>query len=247
MLKILKTSFLCFIALALHGCASLEYYEFIDPERSANQQFIGTPYVYSGLVETQQDSKNYQFSGVLHDPEDKYLDIAIPNNIAVAEAATVTANLIELKNSNTEQGGGEPALLVVNPDYPFHLDDIKDQPKVFFQQNYLKYQPQALSRLDIEQFNCPNIILLNIDIYEEFPTTLEFGYCETEGDHSTYTWHTALAERIANNVEHEKVFGYQVAYLGFIVTVPVDVIAASFYTLGWGMVSSKNLMTSGEE
>jgi hypothetical protein len=238
MLKILKLSFLYYIILVLYGCASIEYYELIEPERSANQQFIGTPYVYSGLVNTQTDSKNYQFSGVLYDLEDKYLDITI---------ASTEQNLIELTNSDTSQLSGEPALLVVNPDYPFHLDTIKGHPQEFFQQNYLKYQPLALAEIGNEKFECPDIILLNIDIYEEFPTTLEFGYCAKEGDYSTYTWHTSLADKIANNVEHDKMLGYQIAYLGFIVTVPVDVIVASLYTLSWGLVSSKNLMVLGKE
>lgn len=241
MLKILKTPLIFCLFFVLHGCASIEYYGLIEPERSASEQFIDTPYVYSGSVEIQQDSNHYQFSGVLYDQDDKYLDILIPNKILIKE------HLIELSNSDVQKATGEPALLVVNPNYPFHLDAIKNQPQEFFQQNYLKYQPLVLSEIAATKFDCPNIVLLNIDIYEELPTTLEYGFCEIQGDYSSYIWHTILADKIANNVEHDKVFGYQVVYLGFIVTVPVDVIAASFYTLGWAMVSSKNLMVSGEE
>jgi hypothetical protein len=255
MLKILKLSFLLCLFFALHGCASIGYYEFIEPERSASQQFIDTPYVYSGSVEAQQDSNHYQFSGVLHDLDDKYLDITIPNEILIKEHLIVTSasdsklgnNLIELSNTDVKQIVGEPALLVVNPNYPFHLDAIKNHPQGFFQKNYLKYQPVNLSKNTDEKIDCPNIVLLNIDIYEELPTTLEYGACKTKGDYSSYTWHIVLADEVANNVEHDKVFGYQIAYLGFIVTVPVDIIAASFYTLGWALVSTKNLMASGEE
>ena len=254
MKKIIKLSMLWCIAIVMHGCASMEYYEFIEPERSASQQFIGTPYVYSGSVESKQNSKKYQFSGVLYDLDDKYLDITIPNDITEKEHPMISAsldstlrhNLIELSNSEAKQLS-EAALLVVNPSYPFHLDAIKEQPQEFFRQNYLKYQPLVLSAMAPEEFNCPNIVLLNIDVHEELPTTLEYGYCEIKGDKSSYIWHSLLADKIVNNVVHDKMIGHQISYLGFIVTVPFDVITASFYTLGWSLVSSKNLMASGEE
>ena len=243
------------IAMVMHGCASIEYYEFIEPERSASEQFIGTPYVYSGSVESKKDSNHYQFSGVLYDLDDKYLDITIPNNISIKEHPMISAtldsklrhNLIELSNSEVQQVSDKPALLVVNPSYPFHLDLIKEQPQEFFRQNYLKFQPLVLSAMALEEFNCPNIILLNIDVYEELPTTLEYGYCKIKGDNSSYIWHSLMADKIVNNVVHDKMIGHQISYLGFIVTVPFDVITASFYTLGWSLVSSKNLMASGEE
>jgi len=272
MLTIIKLPLLCFILVVLHGCASIEYYEFLEPQRSANQQFIGTPYVYSGLLEIGQKSNHYQFSGVLYDRDDKYLDITIPTSVLAsapinisrldhARASTLQQSerhnkTVELSNSHEKQLTEKqliekPALLVVNPSYPFNLDVIKAQPLDFFQQYYWQYQPEnpigVLSQPAIEDIRCPDILLLNIDVYEELPTTLELGYCKTEGDNSSYTWQSVTSENIANNVEHDKMFGHQVSYLGFLLTVPFDIIAAPFYTLGWGLIASKNLLFSGEE
>jgi len=257
MLTIIKLPFLCFILVVLHGCASIEYYEYLEPQRSANQQFIGTPYVYSGLLEIGQQSNHYQFSGVLYDRDDKYLDITIPTSVSTStptnsirtdhsrvstsQRGELKSKVVELNNSDSKQLTGKPALLVVNPNYPFNLDVIKAQPLGFFQQYGVLSQPA------IEDIRCPDILLLNIDVYEELPTTLELGYCKTEGDNSSYIWHTVTSENIANNVEHNKMFGHQVSYLGFLLTVPFDIIAAPFYTLGWGLIASKNLLFSGEE
>ena len=255
----IKLPLICFLLVALHGCATIEYYQVLEPRRSANQQFMATPYVYSGLFATDQQSHRYQFSGVLYDHDDKYLDVAIPTIITrlnYSMASTLLKdelreNVVELSNSDKKQSIGRPALLVVNPYYPFNPDVIKMQPLDFFQQYYWQYQPQSqvsvLSQSAQEDINCPHILLLNIDIDEELPTIIELGYCTIEGDNSSYSWQTITSESIVNNVEHNKMFGYQVGYLGFLLTVPFDVIAAPFYTLGWGLVASKNLLFAGEE
>lgn len=254
MFKIIKLPFLCFTYMVLQGCATMEYYEFLEPQRSANQQFIDTPYVYSGLVETGAQANTYQFSGVLHDNDDKYLDIIVPANIAVKEHPMVSSvldaklrhNLVELKNTDQEKTLGEPALLVVNPNYPFNLDMIKNKPRDFAEKYYLGYQSQS----DFQpksQSDCPHIILLNIDVYEEFPTTIDIAMCQSRAIKDGYVWQTINAEKISNLVEHDKVFGYQIGYLGFLITVPFDAIVSPFYTLGWGLVASKNLLFSGDE
>ncbi len=267
MLNIIKLPLLCFILVVLHGCASIEYYEFLEPQRSANQQFIGTPYVYSGLLEIGQKSNHYQFSGVLYDRDDKFLDVTVSTTVSTSTPTSITRSdhsrvstsqqgerhnkTIELNNGDEKKLIGKPALLVVNPSYPFNLDLIKAQPLDFFQQYYWQYQPVnpigGLSQPAIEDIRCPDILLLNIDVYEELPTTLELGYCKIEGDNSSYTWQIITSENIANNVEHNKMFGHQIAYLGFLLTVPIDIIIAPFYTLGWGLIASKNLLFSGEE
>jgi hypothetical protein len=259
MQKIMKLCILWLASVILHGCATLEYYELLEPQRSSKQQFIDIPYVYSGSMESNGQEYKFQFSGVLHDGDDKYLDIKIPRDLSRKEHPMISAvldhqlghNLAELSNSDVERSTGEPALLVVNPNYPFNLAAIKSQPALFYQQHHLQYHLQdqslALSQAARGVSDCPNILLLNIDINDERPTTLEYGYCKIKGDHSSYTWQIIDAEKIANHVEHDKIFGHQIAYLGFLVTVPFDVIAAPFYTLGWGLVASKNLMFSGEE
>ena len=249
MFKILKLPLSCFMFIVLQGCASIEYYEFLEPKRSANQQFIDTPYVYSGLVETSEESQNYQFSGVLYDADDKILDITIPTNFA---NNLPRQNLVELSNSDYERKLGEPALLVVNPNYPFNIEDIKSQPDAFSREYYLQYQPLVLSQLaresTVEPSTCPHILLLNIDVYEELPTTLEIGHCvNTDIETNSYVWQTVNAEHILNNVEHDKMFGHQLGYLGFLLTVPFDMIASPFYTLGWGLIASKNLLFSVDE
>lgn len=264
MLKIIKLSLLCFTSVVLHGCATIEYYEFLEPKRSTSQQFIDAPYVYSGRVEINQESHHYQFSGVLHDGTDKFLDIDIPTNIAIKEHpmfsssldAKLGHNMVELSNSDHQRVLGEPALLVVNPNYPFDVDTIKAQPSAFSEEYYLQYQAQSVSENELKEpsapSRCPHILLLNIDIYEELPTTLEIAQCSIEqsgekaGEYS-YVWQTINPDKILNTVEHDKPFGYQVAYLGLLFTVPFDAIVAPIYTLGWGIVSSKNLLFSGEE
>jgi len=253
--KIIKLSMLWSITLVLHGCATIEYYELLEPQRSSSQQFIDIPYVYSGTMESDSKERKFQFSGVLHDGDHKYLDIKIPRDMSIKEHPMISAvldtqlghNIVELSNSDKERLIGEPALLVVNPNYPFNLDMIKAQPELFHQQHYLQYQPLALSQAARGNSDCPNILLLNIDIHDEQPTTLEYGYCKIAGDPSSYAWQVIENERIVNHVEHDKIFGHQVAYLGFLVTVPFDMIVSPFYTLGWGIVASKNLMFSGEE
>lgn len=245
MFNIIKLPLLCFILIVLQGCATIEYYEFLEPQRSAHQQFIDTPYVYSGLVETGVQTHQFQFSGVLYDTDNKILDINIATNIATNVANKEHHNVVELSNSDFERALGEPALLVVNPNYPFNLDAIKAQPDAFAQKYYLQYQPHQPS-------TCPHIVLLNIDIYEELPTTLEFALCQSASANvdkakNSYVWQTINADDISNKVEHDKMFGHQVGYLGFLVTVPFDVIVAPLYTLGWGLVASKNLLFSGEE
>ena len=42
-------------------------------------------------------------------------------------------------------------------------------------------------------------------------------------------------------------FGHQLGYLGFLVTVPFDLLVSPFYTLGWGLIASKNLLFSVDE
>lgn len=249
MLKILKLPLLCFMFIILQGCASIEYYEFLEPQRSANQQFIDTPYVYSGLVETSEQSQDYQFSGVLYDADDKILDITVPTNLA---NSSEPQSLVELSNSDSERTLGEPALLVVNPNYPLNIEDIKSQPEAFARKHYLQYQPLALSQLAresaVEPSMCPHILLLNIDIYEELPTTLEIGQCFDAGvEANTYKWRSVNAEYLLNNVEHDKMFGHQLGYLGFLVTVPFDMLVSPFYTLGWALIASKNLLFSVDE
>ncbi len=249
MLTILKLPLLCLMFIVLQGCASIEYYEFLEPQRSANQQFIDTPYVYSGLVETSEQSQDYQFSGVLYDADDKILDITVPTNLA---NSSEPQSLVELSNSDSERTLGEPALLVVNPNYPFNIEDIKSQPEAFARKHYLQYQPLALSQLAresaVEPSMCPHILLLNIDIYEELPTTLEIGQCfNIDIETSSYEWRTVNAEDILNNVEHDKMFGHQLGYLGFLVTVPFDMLVSPFYTLGWALIASKNLLFSVDE
>ena len=249
MLTILKLPLLCLMFIVLQGCASIEYYEFLEPQRSANQQFIDTPYVYSGLVETSEQSQDYQFSGVLYDADDKILDITVPTNLA---NSSEPQSLVELSNSDSERTLGEPALLVVNPNYPLNIEDIKSQPEAFARKHYLQYQPLALSQLAresaVEPSMCPHILLLNIDIYEELPTTLEIGQCFDAGvEANTYKWQTVNAEDILNNVEHDKMFGHQLGYLGFLVTVPFDMLVSPFYTLGWALIASKNLLFSVDE
>lgn len=255
MLTILKLPLLCLMFIVLQGCASIEYYEFLEPQRSANQQFIDTPYVYSGLVGTSEQSQDYQFSGVLYDADDKILDITVPTNLA---NSSEPQSLVELSNSDSERTLGEPALLVVNPNYPLNIEDIKSQPEAFARKHYLQYQPLALSQLAresaVEPSMCPHILLLNIDIYEELPTTLEIGWCsnavanaEANTGTSTYEWRSVNAEYILNNVEHDKMFGHQLGYLGFLVTVPFDLLVSPFYTLGWALIASKNLLFSVDE
>ena len=263
MFKILKSSLLCLIGIVLQGCATIEYYEFLEPQRSPNQQFIDMPYVYSGLVEIDEQSQNYQFSGVLYDANDTILDIKIPANLAIRSNPQ---NLVELSNSDFERKLGEPALLVVNPVHPFNLDTIKSQPHAFARQYYLQYQPTILSADGVESAQehatCPDILLLNIDVYEELPTTLELGRCQSavldlvistgadtaiDSEENTYVWQTINTEYILNNVEHDKIFGYQLGYLGFLLTVPFDVVVSPFYTLGWGLVASKNLLFAVDE
>jgi hypothetical protein len=255
MKKIAKLFILCLSYVILHGCATVEYYEFLEPQRSSKQQFIHIPYVYSGSMESHAQENKFQFSGVLHDGDDKYLNITIARDTSRKKHPMISAvldhqlghDLVKLSNSDVEHSTGEPALLVVNPNYPFNLEVIKAQPALFYQQHYLQYQPLVLSQAARGTTGCPNLLLLNIDINDERPTTLEYGYCKIDGDSSSYTWRIIENEKIANSVEHDKIFGHQVAYLGFLVTVPFDVIAAPFYTLGWGLVASKNLMFSGEE
>jgi hypothetical protein len=245
MLNILKLPLLCIIFIVLQGCASIEYYEFLEPQRSANEQFIGTPYVYSGLVEIGEQSQNYQFSGVLYDDDDKILDVTIPTHLAINSDPK---NLVELRNSDHERKLGEPALLVVNPNYPFNIEEVKSQPHAFAQKYYLQYQPLLLSQVAVEPSTCPHILLLNIDVYEELPTTLEIGRCFNTGiEASSYVWQIVSADHILNNVEHDKMFGHQLGYLGFLLTVPFDMIASPIYTLGWGLVASKNLLFSVDE
>lgn len=251
MLKILRLPLLCLMLIVLQGCASIEYYEFLEPQRSANQQFINTPYVYSGLVEISEQSQDYQFSGVLYDADDKILDITVPANLA---SNSESQNLVELSNIDHERILGEPALLVVNPNYPFNVEEIKSQPDAFVQQHYLQFQPLVLSQLaresTVDSSSCPHILLLSIDVYEELPTTLEIGQCfntETNTETSIYEWQTVNAEHILNSVEHDKMFGYQIGYLGFLVTVPFDMLVSPFYTLGWGIIASKNLLFSVDE
>ena len=249
MLTILKLPLLCLMFIVLQGCASIEYYEFLEPQRSANQQFIDTPYVYSGLVGTSEQSQDYQFSGVLYDADDKILDITVPTNLA---NSSEPQSLVELSNSDSERTLGEPALLVVNPNYPFNIEDIKSQPEAFARKHYLQYQPLALSQLAresaVEPSMCPHILLLNIDIYEELPTTLEIGQCFDAGvEANTYKWRSVNAEYLLNNVEHDKMFGHQLGYLGFLVTVPFDMLVSPFYTLGWALIASKNLLFSVDE
>jgi len=255
MKKIMKLCILWLFSVILHGCATFEYYELLEPQRSSKQQFIDIPYVYSGSMKSNAQEHKFQFSGVLHDRDDKYLNIKIPRDLSRKEHPMIGAvldhqlghNLVELSNSDVERSTGEPALLVVNPNYPFNLAAIKAQPALFYQQHYLQYQALALSQAAQGISDCPNILLLNIDINDEYATTLEYGYCKIKGDHSSYAWKIIDDERIVNYVEHDKIFGHQIAYLGFLVTVPFDVIASPFYTLGWGLVASKNLMFSGEE
>jgi hypothetical protein len=255
MQKLIKILTLWFIVLVLPGCATIEYYELLEPQRSNSQQFIDIPYVYSGTMESNSQERKFQFSGVLHDDDDKYLNIKIPRDNTRKEHPMISAvldtklghNLVELSNSDVERAKGEPALLVVNPNYPFNLEAIKALPELFYQQHYLQYQPLVLSQAARGTSGCPNLLLLNIDIHDERPTTLEYGHCKVEGDPSSYTWKVIENEKIANYVEHDKIFGHQIAYLGFLVTLPLDVIVAPFYTLGWGIVASKNLMFSGEE
>lgn len=249
MLTILKLPLLCLMFIVLQGCASIEYYEFLEPQRSANQQFIDTPYVYSGLVGTSEQSQDYQFSGVLYDADDKILDITVPTNLA---NSSEPQSLVELSNSDSERTLGEPALLVVNPNYPLNIEDIKSQPEAFARKHYLQYQPLALSQLAresaVEPSMCPHILLLNIDIYKELPTTLEIGQCfNIDIETSSYEWRTVNAEDILNNVEHDKMFGHQLGYLGFLVTVPFDMLVSPFYTLGWALIASKNLLFSVDE
>lgn len=249
MLTILKLPLLCLMFIVLQGCASIEYYEFLEPQRSANQQFIDTPYVYSGLVGTSEQSQDYQFSGVLYDADDKILDITVPTNLA---NSSEPQSLVELSNSDSERTLGEPALLVVNSNYPFNIEDIKSQPEAFARKHYLQYQPLALSQLAresaVEPSMCPHILLLNIDIYEELPTTLEIGQCFDAGvEANTYKWRSVNAEYLLNNVEHDKMFGHQLGYLGFLVTVPFDMLVSPFYTLGWALIASKNLLFSVDE
>ena len=249
MLKIVKLPLLCLMFIVLQGCASIEYYEFLEPQRSANQQFIDTPYVYSGLVGTSEQSQDYQFSGVLYDADDKILDITVPTNLA---NSSEPQSLVELSNSDSERTLGEPALLVVNSNYPFNIEDIKSQPEAFARKHYLQYQPLALSQLAresaVEPSMCPHILLLNIDIYEELPTTLEIGQCFDAGvEANTYKWRSVNAEYLLNNVEHDKMFGHQLGYLGFLVTVPFDMLVSPFYTLGWALIASKNLLFSVDE
>jgi len=249
MLTILKLPLLCLMFIVLQGCASIEYYEFLEPQRSANQQFIDTPYVYSGLVGTSEQSQDYQFSGVLYDADDKILDITVPTNLA---NSSEPQSLVELSNSDSERTLGEPALLVVNPNYPLNIEDIKSQPEAFARKHYLQYQPLALSQLAresaVEPSMCPHILLLNIDIYEELPTTLEIGQCFDAGvEANTYKWRSVNAEYLLNNVEHDKMFGHQLGYLGFLVTVPFDMLVSPFYTLGWALIASKNLLFSVDE
>jgi hypothetical protein len=255
MKKIMKLCILWLSSVILHGCATFEYYELLEPQRSSKQQFIDIPYVYSGSMESKAQGNKFQFSGVLHDGDDKYLNITIARDTSHKEPTMISAvldhqlghKLVELSNSDVEHSTGEPALLVVNPNYPFNLAGIKAQPELFYQQHYLQYQPLTLSQAARGASDCPNILLLNIDINDERPTTLEYGYCKKRGDHSSYTWQIIDDDKIANHVEHDKIFGHQIAYLGFLVTVPFDVIVSPFYTLGWGLVASKNLMFSGEE
>jgi hypothetical protein len=235
--------------IVLQGCASIEYYEFLEPQRSTHQQFIDTPYVYSGLAEMSEQSKNYQFSGVLYDADDKILNITVPTNLANNSSLQ---SLVELSNSDHERALGEPALLVVNPNYPFNLEEIKSQPDAFARKHYLQYQPLVLSQRAresvVESSMCPHILLLNIDIYEELPTTLEIGQCFNTGiETNSYMWQTVNAEHILNSVEHDKMFGHQLGYLGFLVTVPFDMLVSPFYTLGWGLIASKNLLFSVDE
>ena len=249
MLTILKLPLLCLMFIVLQGCASIEYYEFLEPQRSANQQFIDTPYVYSGLVENSEQSQDYQFSGVLYDADDKILNITVPTNLA---NSSEPQSLVELSNSDSERTLGEPALLVVNPNYPLNIEDIKSQPEAFARKHYLQYQPLALSQLAresaVEPSMCPHILLLNIDIYEELPTTLEIGQCFDAGvEANTYKWRSVNAEYLLNNVEHDKMFGHQLGYLGFLVTVPFDMLVSPFYTLGWALIASKNLLFSVDE
>jgi hypothetical protein len=255
MKKIIKLCILWLSSVIFHGCATFEYYELLEPQRSSKQQFIDIPYVYSGFMESNAQENKFQFSGVLHDGDDKYLNITITRDTSRKKHPMIRAKLdhqlgdalVELSNSDVEHSTGEPALLVVNPNYPFNLAAIKTQPALFYQQHYLQYQPLVLSQAARGTSGCPNLLLLNIDINDERPTTLEYGYCKKRGDHSSYAWQIIDDEKIANDVEHDKIFGHQIAYLGFLVTVPFDVIAAPFYTLGWGLVASKNLMFSGEE
>ena len=249
MLKILRLPLLCLMLIVLQGCASIEYYEFLEPQRSANQQFINTPYVYSGLVEISEQSQDYQFSGVLYDADDKILDIAVPTNLA---NNSEPQNLVELSNIDQERILGEPALLVVNPNYPFNIEEIKSQPGAFARKHYLQYQPLVLSQLArenaVDSSICPHILLLSIDIYEELPTMLEIGQCfNTDIETNSYEWQTVNAEHILNSVEHDKMFGYQIGYLGFLVTVPFDMLVSPFYTLGWALIASKNLLFSVDE
>ena len=249
MLTILKLPLLCLMFIVLQGCASIEYYEFLEPQRSANQQFIDTPYVYSGLVENSEQSQDYQFSGVLYDADDKILNITVPTSLA---NNSEPQSLVELSNSDSERTLGEPALLVVNPNYPLNIEDIKSQPEAFARKHYLQYQPLALSQLAresaVEPSMCPHILLLNIDIYEELPTTLEIGQCFDAGvEANTYKWRSVNAEYLLNNVEHDKMFGHQLGYLGFLVTVPFDMLVSPFYTLGWALIASKNLLFSVDE
>lgn len=215
--------------LLLPGCATMEYYAYLEPKRSTNAQFIDMPYVYSGYSTTHQaKNSNYQFSGVLLDTDDKYLDI------------NINKEFIILSNTGNKLNPTEPALLVVNPNYPFDLNGIKNNPVEFFQEHYLKNLLQPISHIQ-----CPQILILNIDIYEEQPTTLELGRCSNKDNN--YTWQNINPDDIQNSVEHNKPIGYQLGYLGFLVTLPLDLVVTPIYSLAWGISSSKNLLFSGDE
>jgi len=246
------------ILIIMSGCATVEYYGFLEPQRSANEQFMDIPYVYSGLVTTKKGNGNkhspklwyeYQFSGVLFDRNNKYLDISIPSNISIKEHSMVSEildaklrkNKVTLSNSNKMKDAGDPVLLVINPYYPFRYDDIKAHPEVFFKQYYIHSQtlPQQTDS------TCPRILFLNIDVYEEHPTTMEMSDCPNgqKGNASeSIAWEKISQWKIRNQVEHQKPFGYQVGYLGFLITLPVDIVITPLYTIGWGVIASVNLL-----
>jgi hypothetical protein len=250
-----KTLIIALAASSLFGCTTIEYYGYLEPQRTSNTQFIDMPYIYSGKVVVKKargtlEWYNYQFSGALHDTDDKFLNLRIPSNLSIKEHQMVSKKLdaklrkdqVTISNGDKELMIGEPALLVINPGDSFDMQEIKQNPKDFFRRNYRKDQEKRSN----SRVACPHIILLNIDIFEEEPTTIEFGHCDTNNnnysDVSQFIWEDVGHNIIRNYVEHDKPFGYQIGYLGFLVTLPLDIIVTPIYTLGWGLLATKNLL-----
>ncbi|MBF0226761.1 MAG: hypothetical protein HQK76_15010 [Desulfobacterales bacterium] len=176
---------------------------------------IQYPYIYKGSAEISNDYIKYEFSGVLHDSSKNVLSLQIYEN----------GNVL-ISNQKDNINYEKKALLIVNPEHQRYIETeaLKQDPEKFFKKIYND---------QTEKNECPYIIILNLDSILKKEMIIEFSTC-IDG---RILWGNASMKNINNEIAQDRSGIRNILYLGYIITLPVDIVITPVYFIGWGLLS----------